>query len=225
MLHALSWYMSARQTALRSALSFRAQLSATDQKDLRIHYSAYFLNLLAATEILRETTLLPPNHFEAQIYTRLVFSGFQNGEANYSYVRELRNSVVHRGLDITSASHFDNDFPLILAEPAVQNQSGKRTLVAFDNYLLGVIAKCESVIGIVMLDCLTAAGVFETTVDAEASATENYEAIMKSTAMPDYVKAMALNIEFKPEWVEEAHSITLMKLRAALMPCDTKGCS
>lgn len=101
MLYSLSWYMCARQTALRAALSFRTQLSVTDQTDMRVHYSGYFLNLLAATELFREPTMLQPNYFEAQLYSRLVFDGFQDGEANYSYIRELRNAVVHRGLDIT----------------------------------------------------------------------------------------------------------------------------
>ena len=32
MLYSLSWYMSARQTALRAALSFRTQLSVTDHR-------------------------------------------------------------------------------------------------------------------------------------------------------------------------------------------------
>ena len=131
MLHSLSWYMSARQTALRAALSFRMQLSVTKLTDMRVHYSGYFLNLLAATELFRETTTLPPNDFEVRLYSRLVFDGFPDGEANYSYIRELRNAVVHRGLDITSAAHIDGDFPMILAVPEVQNQKRTKTFVAF----------------------------------------------------------------------------------------------
>ena len=72
MLYSLSWYMSTRQTALRAALSFRTQLSVTEQTDMRVHYSSYFLNLLAATELFRETTTLQPNDFEAHLYSRLV---------------------------------------------------------------------------------------------------------------------------------------------------------
>ena len=40
MLYSLSWYMSARKTAIRAALSFRTPLSVTDQTDLRVHYSS-----------------------------------------------------------------------------------------------------------------------------------------------------------------------------------------
>lgn len=220
MLYSLSWYMSARQTALRAALSFRTQLSVTDQTDMRVHYSGYFLNLLAATELFRETTTLQPNDFEAQLYMRLVFDGFRDGEANYSYIRELRNAIVHRGLDITSAAHIDDNFPMILAEPKVQNQKRTKTFVAFDKYLLHVIAKCESVVGPVMLDCLNAAGIFESTIDADVAIAEYREAVEQAHAMPEHVKAMALAMEFKPEWAVAAHSAAMDKLRGALAQCS-----
>ena len=220
MLYSLSWYMSARQTALRAALSFRTPLSVTDQTDMRVHYAGYFLNLLAATELLRETTALQPNDFEAQLYSRLVFEGFQDGEANDSYIRELRNAVVHRGLDITSAAHIDGNFPMILAEPKVQNQRRTKTFVAFGEYLLQVIEKCESVVGSVMLDCLNAAGVFEATIDEEAAVAEYREAVLHSHALPEHVKATALATEIKPEWAVAAHRSAMAKLREAFVPCD-----
>jgi hypothetical protein len=220
MLYSLSWYVSARQTALRTALSFRTQLSLTDQTDMRVHYSGYFLNLLAATELFRETTTLQPNNFEAQLYALLVCDEFPDGKANYSYIRELRNAVVHRGLDITSAAHIDGNFPMILAEPKVQNQRGTKTFVAFGKYLLHVIAKCESVVGSVMFDCLNAAGIFEATIDTEAAVAAYREAVEQSHVMPEHVKAMALATEFKPEWVVAAHSSAITKLREALAPCN-----
>jgi len=212
--------MYARQTALRAALSFRTPLSVTDQTDMRVHYSGYFLNVLAAIVLFRETTTLQPNKFEAQLYSRLVFDGFQDGEANYSYIRELRNAVVHRGLDITSAVHVDGNFPMILAEPKVKNQKRRKTFVAFDKYLLHVIAKCESVVGSVMLDCLNAAGIFEASIDAQAAVAAYREAVEQSHAMPEGIKAMALATEFKPEWAVAAHGSAMAKLRGALAPCN-----
>ncbi|WP_317202174.1 hypothetical protein [Janthinobacterium sp.] len=220
MLHSLLWYMSARQTALRAALSFRTQLSVTEQTDMRVHYSGYFLNLLAAIDLFRDTATLQSNAFEAQLCSRLVFDVFQDGAANYSYLRELRNAVVHRGLDITSAAHIDGNFPMILAEPKVQNQKRTKTFFAFDKYLLHVIAKCESVVGSVMLDCLNSAGIFDATIDAGAAVAEYREAVEQSHAMPDDVKVRALAMEFKTEWAVAAHSSAMTKLRGALAPCN-----
>ncbi|WP_298596334.1 hypothetical protein [Zoogloea sp.] len=220
-LHSLSWYMSARQTALRSALSFRTPLSVTDLADMRVHYSGYFLNLLAATELFREKTTSWSNDFEAKLYARFVFDGFQDGKANYSYIRELRNAVIHRGLDIVSAAHVDGCFPMIYAEPKIQNRLRTETFFAFGKYLLNVIEKCELVIGPVMLDCLNAAGIFEAEIDTAAAVAEFREAIEQAHSIPKHFKEMALVMEFKPEWAVDAHNAAMAKLREALVPCNT----
>lgn len=221
MLYSLSWYMSARKTALRSALSFRMPLSVQEAMDMRVHYSGYFLNLVAAIDLIRDTTTLSSGNFKSLLYSRLVCDGFQDGEANYFYIRELRNAVVHRGLDITSDQHFDGDFPMILAPLEVQNHARTKTFATFGKYLLHVIEKCESVVGSVMFDCLKAAGIFDATIDTLAAAAEYRAAIQSSSSMPENVKANLLASEFKPEWAEAAHDAEMMKLRAALSPCRT----
>ncbi len=220
MLHALSWYMSARKTALRAALSFRTNLSVTDQTDMRVHYSGYFLNLLAATELFRETQTLLQNDFKTRLNSSLVFEGFPDGNANYLYIRELRNAIVHRGLNITSAAHIKGDFPMILAEPEIQDRYKKDTFAAFGQYLHEIIEKCESVIGPLMFDCLKAAGIFEATIDAEVAVVEYREVAEQSHAMPAFVKAMAQAVEFKSEWAMDAHSSVMTKLIEVLMPCN-----
>ncbi len=220
MLCSLTWYLSARQTSLRAALSFRAPLSVIDQMDLRVHYSGYFLNLLAATELLRETTALCPNDFEAQLNMRFVFDDFKDGKANYSYIRELRNAVVHRGLNITSVAHIEGNFPMILAQPKVNDRKKKKTFFAFDKYLLGVITKCESVVCPVMLDYLNAKGIFEAGIDAEAAIAEYQDAVDQLNAVPERVKAMISLVGFKPQWALAAQSSAMAQLRKALAPCD-----
>lgn len=64
MLHALTWYMTARKTALRAALSFRTPLTTIAHTDMRVQYGAYFQNLLSATELMREPTPLAPELFK-----------------------------------------------------------------------------------------------------------------------------------------------------------------
>lgn len=221
MLHSLTWYLSARQTSLRAACSFRTPLSVTDQMDMRVHYSGYFLNLLSAIDLMRETTTFSPNRFDRQLISRFVFNGFPDGKANYSYIRELRNAVVHRGLNIASIAHIDGSFPMILAEAKVQNQNGKKTFFAFDKYLLQIIARCESIVVPLMFDCLDDAGIFESTTDSDAAINEHREAIESSEAIPEWVKAMARTVEFKPEWAIATHVSAMAKLREALEPCDT----
>jgi hypothetical protein len=223
LLHSLEWYMTARKTALRSAMSFRTQLSVPDQTDMRIHYSGYFQNLIAAIDLVRDTKSLHPNNdIEARLKQRLVFAGFPDGEGNYMYVRELRNSVIHRGLDITSAAHIDGNFPMILAEPKVRNVTGAKFFVTFDKYLLHVIAKCESIVGPAILECLHDAGLFQATIDTSAAEVEYRQAIEDSHAMSDRAKALARTVQFDPARVVSAHQSTLVGLREMLQPCDSR---
>lgn len=224
MLHSLSWYMTARKSSLRAALSFRVPLSVNDQMDLMVHYSAYFLNLLGATELCREASSLPPKVFEKALYARLVFDGFPDGEANYSYIRELRNSIVHRGLDITASAHFDGTFPLIVAEPKVNDRNGKKAYFSFDKYLPHLIEKCESVVGVVMLDCLKAASLLESVIDPVVAAFEHFDCVKRSQVLPESVKEMVVQLGFNEEWSEAAHNTAIAKLLSALAPFDT-SCS
>lgn len=224
MLHALTWYMAARKTALRAALSFRTPLTTLMLTDMRVHYSAYFQNLLSATELMRESTPLPPKAFETALYARFVFPGFQDGALNYEYIKYLRNAIVHRGYDITSACHVAGDFPMLVAEPSFQNNATNSTKIktfhAFDKYVLNIITKCESVIGGVILDTLNNAGVFEATIDPQAAIADTRTAIHNSHVMPDWAKAMAVASELKPEWFVDINNSMKDRLREALASCE-----
>lgn len=109
----------------------------------------------------------------------------------------------------------------ILSPSEVQNQARTKTFSAFGKYLLHVIEKCESVIGLVMLECLRDAGIFEAAIDTKASAAEYREAIHRSSSMPEGIKAKILAAEFNPEWAVAVHNAEMMKLRAELSPCCT----
>lgn len=222
LLTSLCWYMSARKTALRAALSFRVPMSDIDRTDMRVHYSGYFSNLSSAIELLRECDSLRLG-FEPLLHARLVFDGFEDGEANYAYLRELRNSIIHRGLDITSAMHFVGTFPLILCAPKLQNQRGTKSFHAFDKYLLNVIAKCEAVVGPVMFECLTSVNLLALTIDGDAVKAEIRDNVDASPSMPDHVKTMALDVDFKPEWASAAHAQMVKQLSEALQPFNTSG--
>lgn len=225
MLHALTWYMTARKTALRAALSFRAPLTTIAHTDMRVQYGAYFQNLLSATELMCEPTPLPPESFKTELYRRFVFPGFQDGKSNYEYIKYLRNAIVHRGYDITSASHVVGNFLMIVAEPSFQNNATNpakiKTFHAFDKYVLNIITKCESVIGGVIFDTLNNTGVFQATIDPQAAIAEIRTAVQNSHVMPDWAKAMAATSELKPEWFVDMNTSMKDRLRDALAPCDT----
>ncbi len=222
MIHALTWYMAARKTALRAALLFRTPLTEIMATDMRVQYSTYFQNLLSATELMREPTSLPPKSFETELYARFVFPGFPDGESNYEYIKCLRNAIIHRGYDITSAAQVNDNFLMLIALPTIQNNATNpskiKTFGAFDKYVLGIIRKCESVICNVMLDTLNNEGIFQATVDSQASIAEFHSDIQNSHVIPEWAKSMSATIELKPEWFVDINNSMQERLREALTP-------
>lgn len=126
LLNALSLYLATKQTALRSALALRAPLTNEQAQDLRVHYSNYFVNLLSAIELISQGPTPGEQSFSAALDAAYSFTEFPSGAENYGYIRELRNAIVHRGLDIASAVHFAADVPLLVAPHTIANRSGNR---------------------------------------------------------------------------------------------------
>lgn len=217
MLSSLKWYFESKNLSLRSALGFRAPLLATEVSDMRLHYSQYFANLGSATELLLEKERTGSKRFKEILESHFVFNGFPDGEANYRYVHELRNSIVHRGLDICAAAHIRTDFPLVLAPVTVSHRFGKKTHHAFGKYLLTVIANCEQAVGPAVAKHLAELGVLEPDLTQDELAEYAKDGILMSTAMPDDIKNMALD---KVDNVDhcEVHLSFVKGVAAALLP-------
>lgn len=217
LLNSLLLYLSTRRTALRSALQMRVPLSAEQAEDLRIHYSNYFINLLSAIEAIREDEQFEGKCFADALESSFSFVDFPNGADNYAYIRELRNAIVHRGLNIFSAAHFPENVPLLVAPNQVTNRSGSRKYDSFSFYVLGVIERCESVVGSTIEAHLEKMGLFEKSPDSEESLSESLEFIESSAAMPEWAKKMAqANLEAVDFHV--IHQASIAKLQEALKP-------
>ena len=150
-LSAVKWYFELKNLLLKNALALRCPLSVEDQKDFRQYYSQYFAGLLSATELLLEKEYPNRAGFKKRLEEKLTFEKFPDGKKNYAYLRELRNSIIHRGLNISSAAHINGDLPLIISPSPVTNRGGPAGYNTFRFYLIEVIEKCESVIGEVFL--------------------------------------------------------------------------
>lgn len=188
----LKWYFESKNLSLKNALKFRSPLSAENQTDLRLYYSQYFVSLLSATEFLFEKKYIFRKEFADQLYEKFVFEDKSNGEENYLYLKELRNSIVHRSYDILSASHFSNNFPLILAPSTIQNQSGSKEYCAPRFYLIELIDICENMIGNIIAQHLDYfAEKLPTLTDGEM-VKESKKIILNSAGVPDWVKEQTL---------------------------------
>lgn len=215
-LNSLALYLATRRTALRSALKLRVPLTTEDADDLRIHYSNYFVNLMSASDLVKENDLLQGKVFEEVLKSRFGATGTPE-ETNYSYVRELRNSIVHRGLDLVQAANIVGDFPLLVSPSPVKNFKGTRDYPAFGHYVLEVVQRCEEVVGPSIESHLNALGILDKEPDIEAYAEMDRQAFRSSSDMPEWVKQAALNSLCAAEYAL-VHSVRMEQLRELLKP-------
>lgn len=211
MLSAVKWYFELKNLSLRNALALRCPLSVDNQKDLRQYYSQYFAGLLSATELFLEKDYPSSSSFRNLLYKKLSFENFPNGEKNYAYLRELRNSIIHRGLDISSTAHIKDDFPLIISPSPVTNRSGVASHNAFGYYLIEVIEKCEGVMRDVFLEHFEEFSLMDKRLPQEKVIELSEEFISSSTVMPAWVKKAALD-SIKDINHEEVHLASIKSL-------------
>lgn len=185
---AISWYFESKNLALRNAVRLRNPLSVEQQCDLRQYYSQYFVGLVSATELLHEPTYKYSEQFKRELEIAFVFDSFPNGLGNYSYIRELRNSVVHRGLDICSTAHVHEGFVFVVAPPEVSDRNRKKAFPAFGAYLIEVIAKCEQTIGPLIARHMEDVGLLKPLLTQEQALAEANQFLSQCVAVPDWVK-------------------------------------
>jgi hypothetical protein len=158
LLYSLRFYLSARQSALISAFSARCQLSPFALSKLRSDYSNYLSSIVSAIELVRESSPTNSPVFLQHLEAHFVFPDFPDGKQNYGYLRELRNAIVHRGLDITSEATVLGNFPIPILPPFMSSRDRGKVFARFGSNLLEVICNCESAVGPTIKKYLTHAG-------------------------------------------------------------------
>lgn len=187
----LKWYFQAKNLALKNALSIKCPLSVDKQNDIRVFYSLYLANLLSATEMLLEKEYPFSQDFKQELEAAVSFPNHPNGESNYSYLRELRNAVIHRGFEISSSAYVKDDVPLIIAPQSIENRSGNKSYSAFGFSLLEMISLVESVIGKLIESHLNAKGLLQSLSTQQEMAAETKAYLADAVEIPDRVKKMA----------------------------------
>ncbi len=109
---------------------------------------------------------------------------------DYLYARELRNAIVHRGLDPAAAAHADNNLLFILCPPNVQDRGGRKNYSCTFKYTVQLAECCNRLVNTAILEFVDSHGFLEPgkfTFTKE----DTLEAVKTTTAMPDWAKAMA----------------------------------
>lgn len=202
----LEWYFESKNLAIKKALGFRCPLSPEEQKELRQYYSEYFVALASAIDLLGEQSYEFSTQFKAQICAALSFGVFPDGESNYNYIRELRNSIVHRGLDVCSAAHVHEDRLLVIAPPKVSDRHGRKSFSAFGNYLIEIIAKCEVTVGPLIAKHLEEVGLLKPLLTQDQARAEASRFLAEAPSVPDWAKQHASSFISQLDFVESQAS-------------------
>jgi len=203
---ALEWYFETKNLAIKNALGFRCPLSPEQQKELRQYYSEYFVALVSATELLCEPSYEFSTRFKEQLNMALSFDSFPDGKGNYDYIRELRNSIVHRGLDICSAAHVYEDHLLVVAPPKMSDRNGRKSFAAPGNYLIEIIAKCEEAVGPLIAKHLEEVGLLKPLLTQDQARDEASRYLAEAPAVPDWVKQNASSFISQLDFVQKQDS-------------------
>lgn len=218
---ALEWYFESKNLAIKNALEFQCPLSPEQQKELRQHYSEYFVALVSATELLCEQSYEFSTQFKEQLYATLSLYTFSDGKNNYDYIRELRNSIIHRGLDICSAAHVYEGRLLVAAPPKVSDRNGRKFFSAFGNYLIEIIAKCEESIGPLIAKHLKEVGLLKSLLSQDQARAEASRYLAEAPAVPEWVKQNASSLICQIDFIQGQESsidklVSLLNFNALL---------
>lgn len=185
-------YTESKNSAIKSALQYRCPLSAEDYNNKNILYSQYIINIVSLIDILSDHQYEFNNDFVIRLKKSFSFTSRYDAENNISYLRNLRHSIVHRGLNICSACHVFENFPMIIAPEIVTNYSGKNSYAPFEFYLIKIIHEYEEVIGKIIFEHLDHIGILKQQLTKEHAIVNHISETLKSNVMPLNIKLISL---------------------------------
>ncbi|MGH7755026.1 MAG: hypothetical protein ACREM8_01925 [Vulcanimicrobiaceae bacterium] len=178
----LLWYLECRNWAFEQISSGRSGSLPSDPK---MHYSLYFANLFSAVDFIGD--YLQP------LGQNVDFEGRMRGDfpapSDYDYARELRNAIVHRGLDPAAMGAQRGPLTLALCPPQLLGRGGGRHSCSFQ-FLVDLAACCSQASNGAILEVLERLQLLDVAAHV-AEKTEILAAVAATPHMPDWAKAMA----------------------------------
>lgn len=187
----IEWYVNVKNLSLKKALSIRCPMDIDMQQEHRMFYSEYLAAVMSIIELLLDKKTPQNEKFRRELYNELNTDNF-TGENYYNYLRELRNSVVHRGGHLTSSARVINDFPLVIAPTPIENRNGNYSYDAPEKYLIDIIIRLEKMFPSLIFNHIVQCGWDNCEIDSNSEMEECRRAIIKTENMPDWVKELVL---------------------------------
>ena len=206
----ISWHLECMVLATTAIDNFRPP---ADGFQMRMHYSLYLTNLMSAIDMVSEEHSTP---FREALEDSLKTSNFSGAEV-LGYIRELRNGVVHRGIDPTAGGMVVDGLVCAVAPSTVQNRGGARSYAAPAHLLRDIFIHCEIGTKPIVERFLESSFEELESVKPEAMLNDALNAIEEVQHMPDWAKEMARK-HIQPEMLVKAQTHQVEKLRGLLRP-------
>ena len=96
------FYLRNKRFAIKKMIAFSAPIDEDKTEDTQIAYGIYFNSLVSLIDFTKEKIEKLKNVNGTSPFSELETNliNILGSEDNYHYLRELRNSIVHRGYDV-----------------------------------------------------------------------------------------------------------------------------
>ena len=130
------YYLRTKRYAISKMVKFIAPLDEMQSEEMQIIYGIYFNSFISLID------------YVCEISDNAICDHCNNilgSETNFKYVRELRNSIIHRGLDVSAAGCNLKNFDIIVpfAPKVVYNRKGEHKYKNFVDNLFQLVVLCE----------------------------------------------------------------------------------
>lgn len=212
LLNGIAWHLECMDLARAAIDNFRPP---ADSFQMRMHYSLYVVNLMSAIDMVLETDGAT---FQTALENNLKTSK-NSGNEVLGYIRELRNGIVHRGLDPTSGGLVVNGLVCAVAEPIVTNRTGVQSYSAPADLLRDILVHCDIATRPVIEQFLEPTFAALASEQPEETFSKLLDAIDAVPHMPEWAKVMA-RMHTSPEMLATVKAQQFAKLRR-LLQVDT----
>lgn len=154
--------------------------------------------------------------FKKILHENLDANSDQNGEGILNYVRELRNSIVHRGCNIFSMATLTNTgIPILIIPKEIPDQRYRNLYYTDEVILLKLIKKLDLATCSAILEHLNNEKLYETNITVKQQIDKTNSLIKQNSFMPEWVKREAIK-SIKPEYFQSAKRSKVKNLKSLL---------
>lgn len=188
----INWYLTKTNHAIDKISKLRAPINGNE---LRFQYSSLIESIFSTLDCLLDKNQAFNNadHINAKIEEKLG----DEGEDILVYLRETRNAVVHRGLDITKRGDSTKEGKVVLHVPhGITSRSGKMKKKPSETRLDILLHNLDKAIKEIAFDELTLLGLLTTDDDEKIEEIANkIKNISLPDDVPEYAKSMFMEYQ------------------------------